>query len=165
MWIPLLTGWRSSGCADIRVQVSSGKQPLLHLISLETTHLRRSRRGQVLPFINHCMWHSHSQRRDRDPAPSHRHCQMGALVAKHSEPGAPCSPLGEDHLGGWAEALLSSTPYQICPSARCWRNSSESWKWLLATCWERKWMLVSFNYFCRYWGREGKRGDESLKTH
>lgn len=30
--------------------------------------------------------------------------------------------------GQWESPVLSSTPYQICPSARRWRNSPESWK-------------------------------------
>lgn len=60
------------------------------------------RGGQVLPFTSHCGRQSSSRRRDGDPAPSHPHRQMGALVAKRSEPWTARSPLGKDHLGGWA---------------------------------------------------------------
>lgn len=70
-----------------------------------------------LLFINQCRRQSISQRRHGDPAPSHCHHQMGALVAKHSEPCNPCSPLSKEHLGEWAVVLLS--PYQICPSSKC----------------------------------------------
>ena len=49
------------------------------------------------------------------PSSSHRHCQMGVLVAKRSKPWTLCSSLGEDHLGGRAVALLSSTLTKPAP--------------------------------------------------
>lgn len=65
--------------------------------SLEPTQLRKSRQGQVLPFINYCR-RQQILDKGQDPDPSCCHHHMGALVAKHSE--TSCSLLGKDHQEG-----------------------------------------------------------------